>query len=305
MANDNSYRPDIEALRSSNNEQRSRERLKAHYDVERVLAQRLRDSSQPDRRTLYEAAYSELFSKLPDHPQHRTNPEKRALGTLSQVQFLRNFSTDASVLVEIGCGDAAVTKGIAPFVANAIGIDVTDALLGGPTPPNFRFAKSDGTNLDLDDNSVDVVYSNQLMEHLHPDDAIEQLAEIARILKPGGRYICSTPNRLTGPHDISGYFSYHPLGLHLREYDYNSLSLLLRQAGFTSIEAVLRLRGRSTVVPAGYFVYAEKLFSRIPQSLRAYLSRIGAIRTILGVVLIGRKDRVPSRGVTSCGSPRT
>jgi predicted SAM-dependent methyltransferase len=34
--------------------------------------------------------------------------------------------------------------------------------------------------------SVDLAYSNQLMEHLHPDDASEQLANVYRALKPGG-----------------------------------------------------------------------------------------------------------------------
>ncbi|HTE38781.1 MAG TPA: class I SAM-dependent methyltransferase, partial [Reyranella sp.] len=263
--------------------------LKAHYDVERELAQRLRDSHPSDRQNMYEVAYSELFSKLPDHPQHKVNPEKRALSTLSQVKFLQTFTTTTSILVEVGCGDAAVTKGIAPYVASAIGIDVTDALLGRLSPPNFRFVKSNGVDFGLSDVSADVVYSNQLMEHLHPDDAIRQLVEIARILKPGGCYICSTPNRLTGPHDISGYFSYHPLGLHLREYDHASLSLLFEQAGFSSIYSVLRLKGRSTVVPARYLVWAEKLYSLMPQVVRGRLSRNRAIRALFGVILIGRK----------------
>jgi class 3 adenylate cyclase len=29
---------------------------------------------------------------------------------------------------------------------------------------------------------VDVVISNQMMEHLHPDDAIDQLNEVLRVL---------------------------------------------------------------------------------------------------------------------------
>jgi hypothetical protein len=30
--------------------------------------------------------------------------------------------------------------------------------------------------------------------------------EINRILKPGGQYLCATPSRVTGPHDISVFF---------------------------------------------------------------------------------------------------
>src|SRR3712207_8321428 len=50
------------------------------------------------------------------------------------------------------------------------------------------------------------LFRSQLMEHLHPEDAAEQLANIARALAPGGVYVCVTPNRLYGPSDISMYF---------------------------------------------------------------------------------------------------
>ena len=33
------------------------------------------------------------------------------------------------------------------------------------------------------DKLIDLAYSNQLMEHLHPEDAIEQVKDIHRILK--------------------------------------------------------------------------------------------------------------------------
>ena len=32
------------------------------------------------------------------------------------------------------------------------------------------------------------------------------LANLYRALKPGAVYVCITPNRLSGPHDISLYF---------------------------------------------------------------------------------------------------
>lgn len=56
------------------------------------------------------------------------------------------------------------------------------------------------------------------MEHLHPDDAYEQLQEIYNALIPGGIYICITPNRLSGPHDVSQYFDSIATGFHPKEY---------------------------------------------------------------------------------------
>ncbi len=41
----------------------------------------------------------------------------------------------------------------------------------------------------FDSDSIDLVISNQLMEHLHPDDAYDQLREVYRVLRDGGRYV--------------------------------------------------------------------------------------------------------------------
>ena len=60
-----------------------------------------------------------------------------------------------------------------------------------------------GVDLMLENNSIDVVYSHQLMEHLHEEDAIDQLQSIYNALRPGGKYICITPNKVLGPWDIS------------------------------------------------------------------------------------------------------
>jgi predicted SAM-dependent methyltransferase len=50
---------------------------------------------------------------------------------------------------------------------------------------NFRFVKTSGVEIPLADASVGLAHSDQLMEHLHIDDAEPQLREVYRILKPG------------------------------------------------------------------------------------------------------------------------
>ena len=44
----------------------------------------------------------------------------------------------------------------------------------------------DGFNFLFKNENIDLAYSNQLMEHLHPEDAIEQVKDISRILKTKG-----------------------------------------------------------------------------------------------------------------------
>jgi SAM-dependent methyltransferase len=94
-------------------------------------------------------------------------------------------------------------------------------------PPMFGQSRDD-IHLPLDDDSVDIVLSNELVEHLHPNDAADQIAEVYRILKPNGVYLCGTPNRISGPYDCSNIAPELPCavvgnmyvanGLHLKEY---------------------------------------------------------------------------------------
>ena len=283
-------RPDAERLRAINREVRSPDRLRAHYEIERELAERLRASQPEERGSLYAEVYNELFARLPDHPQHRADPEKRRRSTAMQVAFLRSLLFPSAIFGEVGCGDAAVTQAVAANVREAVGIDVTGTLIDhAAAPANFRFARTNGTNLPLADGMADLVYSNQLMEHLHPDDAQVQLQEVIRVLRPGGCYVCSTPNRLTGPHDISCYFDHEPRGFHLREYDHASLAQMFQSAGFRSVRAVVAVKGRRMTLPVGPVSFVEWLLSELPRQMQIRLTSFGPVRSMAGIMLIGQK----------------
>src|SRR5262249_18317316 len=200
-------RPDFARHRQSSEDKRSPERLFAHYSLERELSNRLRFAPREERLALYTTVYQELFESLPDHPQR--SPSKDPSRVDAQLRGMVRHLDAGSVFLEIGCGDAAVAFAAAKIVATAYGLDVIDALIDVSTmPANFAFVRTSGVDIPLPDNTVDFAYSYQFMEHLHPNDAVDQLREIQRVLKSGGRYMCITPNRVTGPHDISVYFNY-------------------------------------------------------------------------------------------------
>jgi SAM-dependent methyltransferase len=262
-------RPDHERTRRLNGERRSPERLAAHYAVERRLADRLRQAPLGERTRVYSEVYSELFASLPDHPQHAAERTDQARRVKGQLALLTPLLGGERRYLEIGCGDAAVTFAMARRVRAAYGLDVTDALIHRPAAPiNFRFLKTDGVRIPLPTASVDLVYSNQLMEHLHPDDAEAQLREVVRVLAPGGLYLCRTPNRLTGPHDISVYFDYQATGFHLCEYDYRSLRRLMRAAGFASVRFFVG-GPRRAPMPFPLAAAIESLLDRLPPAARA------------------------------------
>ncbi len=127
------------------------------------------------------------------------------------------------------------------------------------------------------------------MEHLHPDDASDQLREIFRILRPGGVYLCITPNRLSGPHDISRYFSDTAQGLHLREYSAGELCELFQRAGFTDLTAIVGRGNRTLRVRAGWYVAAERALAAIPLGVRRPVTRNALVTAALGIKLFARK----------------
>jgi SAM-dependent methyltransferase len=273
-------------------ETRTLERVRFHFEVERELADRLRHGSRAERATLYSAVYDELFRRVPDHPQltRRRDAEALRAKVEPQLQMLRRYLTPETVYLELGAGDCAVSVAVAPLVRKVYAVDVSAEIARVENPPaNFQLVLSDGTNIPVPAASVDLVYSNQLMEHLHPDDALEQLRAVHACLAPGGRYLCVTPNRLSGPHDISKYFEESARGFHLKEYTACELARIFREAGFSQVRALHGGKGRFVESAAAPLVLLEKVIGCVPARVRRALGRQAVFRALLGIQLIGIK----------------
>jgi len=154
-------------------------------------------------------------------------------------------------------------------------------------PSNFQFVKTAGVEIAQPDQSVDLVYSNQLMEHLHVDDVHDQLREIIRILRPGGRYLCITPSRVTGPHDISCLFDDTATGFHMREYDCGSIRAIFLGAGFSRVDFPLVIRGRWLATPPYLALRTLELsLLRVPNRFRR---KMRFVTPLMGVTAFGTK----------------
>lgn len=250
---------------------RTAERIRHHYRVERELADRLRSSTPEDRVTLYNEVYDELFAQVVDHPQLREGTDRAGRDAVVSryARQLRPMVPPGSTLLEVGAGDCALSLKMAPHVRRVIATDVSAdiASLAG-SAENFEFRVVDGRTFPVEDGSIDVAYSNQLLEHLHPDDAREQTANVLATLAPGGRYVCLTPHPLSGPHDVSVHFTAEPTGFHLREYRTRDLVELFRAAGFGSVKVPAHLGRFQAVLPAAPFLLVERLVALLPVRLR-------------------------------------
>jgi SAM-dependent methyltransferase len=270
--------------------QAAREKHRRHYELEKRLANRLRSASRDERRGLYPEVYDELYRSLPEHPLHlqRHDPVATAASVRSSRRFIDPYLRPDSVFLEVGAGDAALSIAVSTDVAHVYAIEVSAEKANDRSiPHNMEFVITDGLDIPVPAGSIDVAFSNQVMEHLHPDDAKEQLENIYRSLKPGAPYVCLTPNYLNGPHDVSSYFDQVPTGFHLKEYTTGELAALFRGAGFRKIGVMFSLKFRIVVVPAGVVRPLEFLLSKLPFRLRNAIGDRQPVQQLLGLRLIG------------------
>lgn len=273
-------------------ESRTPEQLRQHYEVERELADRLRNATREERRTLYSEVYDELFKRVPLHPQHtnQSSPERLAADVAEKMQIAAPFLKPDSVFLEVGPGDCEFAKAVAEKVKKVLAIDVSDEITRKRVlPENLELVISDGSSIPVPPGSVNVAYSNQLMEHLHPDDAVDQLCGLHAALAPGGVYLCITPSRLTGPHDISCVYDREATGFHLKEYTVGDLATLFRKVGFDEVCIIFGGRGKFTLLPTWTATICESLLSLLPHAPRKWLALKPPFRWLFGVRLAGIK----------------
>ena len=171
-------------------------------------------------------------------------PESRSTSTRSTV------SAQGRTCLEIGAGDCTLASRVAARAGKVYALEVSEEITAAAAQrANMELVITDGRSIPVPTATVHVAFSDQLMEHLHPDDAAEQLANIHRALASSGVYLCITPNRMSGPHDISRNFDPVATGFHLKEYTNQELATLMREAGFSRVCTFLTVHGRTVTAP--------------------------------------------------------
>jgi SAM-dependent methyltransferase len=271
---------------------RSVDEIMEHYALEKLLAAQLRNSQKHGRGRLYTELYDKLYKNIPHHTQisRKKNLEISRREVDCKMRLVKPFLTADTVFLEVGPGDCHFSFEVAKFVRKVYAVDVSREITkNSQLPTNFELSISDGCSIPVAENHISVAYSNQLMEHLHPEDSYEQLMEIYAALRPGGVYICITPNRLAGPHDISKYFDTVATGFHLKEYTNRDVHDLLRQVGFSKVITYMGGKGVYYRFPYLLTLLVEGLLSRLPFYLRYRLANFLPVRAILGVIMVAQK----------------
>ena len=264
--------------------------VREHYELEKQLARQLMAAQRDERRHLYSALYDKLFRRLPHHPQWARKASEAQTQRSNRLQFaqLKPHLRPDTVYLEVGAGDCRFAAAVAAQVKQVYAVDVSDEITRGKTfPANLRVVLSDGCSIPVAPGSVTVAYSNQLMEHLHPDDAREQLRKLFTALAPGGVYVCCTPNRLTGPHDVSRGFDPVATGFHLKEYTARELAGLFQEAGFAQTLGYMGIASVVVRVPMAGLLLFERFLASSWAPRRGLAGRL--MTSLSNIRLVGRR----------------
>ena len=140
-----------------------------------------------------------------------------------------------ATVLEAGCGEGYGADLLAEVAAKVVALDY-DRLTAEHVRrayPRVGVVRGNLATLPLADGSVDVVANLQVIEHLWDQHGF--LVECRRVLRPGGRLLVTTPNRITFSPGRDT-----PLNpFHTRELSPSELDSLLTEAGFE----VLSLEG--------------------------------------------------------------
>jgi SAM-dependent methyltransferase len=161
-----------------------------------------------------------LYEFLPDDTSRQTFSLRECLRAIDRDSRDR----DGLTILDVGCGAGISYNAFSARCTNLnwIGLDIVDSQEVKERPKKrLPLCAYDGMRVPLREDSVDIVYSRQVFEHVrHPGDV---LSETRRVLRPGGLFVGSTSH--LEPFHSRSYWNYTPYGF----------CVLLRDAGFHSI----------------------------------------------------------------------
>jgi len=167
-------------------------------------------------------------------------------------------------LLDVGCGTKPYRRLFA--VDSYKGLDIDSEVTRAHGVADYYY---DGGRFPITDASFDSALCNQVLEHVfNPDDF---LAEISRVLKPGGQLLLTIPfvwDEHEQPYDYARYSSF-------------GLTALLERAGFEIVEH-RKLGDDASILFQLANAYLYKITARLPPLLRLLIAT--PLRTAINIL---------------------
>lgn len=176
-------------------------------------------------------------------------------------------------VLDLGCGPGGLLPHLCSVARSVTGADLSEASVAAANArcqgaPGFSGAHTIG-NLQKDRASFDVIFSVEVVEHLDDDSLAALLSTAHGLLKPGGRFIVTTPN----DENLSKSYMYSPATnelyhrwQHMRSWNSETLPQRLTAAGFrveTTYATNLAMQGHTRDALLRRFIhYSNRLRGR-------------------------------------------
>jgi hypothetical protein len=224
------------------------------FDEEVAAAEKIKASApfSKERNSLIKEGYA-LINQIAEEKAQRRGMKISSYGANDACSRLvkrlvhkhkKQTNKDTLVFYEAGVGTGLVINAL--LEEKHIHIKGCDAILNENLKNNSRLDLHEGTIFDslqeTGDESIDIFYWNDVLEHILDDEINEYLKLIYHKMAYGGIIITITPNRLYGPCDVTRLF--YPAGtkakgFHFHEYTYAEVTKLFKVYGFTSFGNVV------------------------------------------------------------------
>lgn len=110
------------------------------------------------------------------------------------IELLRRHGRSSGDLLEIGAGTGWQAKALseAGYRVEAIDLPATRTISGHALNRHWPIRDYDGVHIPFGDDSFDIIYSSNVLEHVEQLDAL--MEEMRRVLRPGGIALHLLPN---------------------------------------------------------------------------------------------------------------
>jgi ubiquinone/menaquinone biosynthesis C-methylase UbiE len=171
---------------------------------------------------------------------------------------------DNITIIDFGCGNGKILEEIKKinFKARLIGLDVSETALeqARKNLPEIKFYKiNDGEKIPLKSENADFIFSSEVIEHIY--DTENAFSEMARILRPGGKILLTTPyhglikNLLITIFAFNKHFN--PISPHIRFFTKKTLLELLNKNNLKVLK--IGYYGRFWPISHSIYVLAQKI----------------------------------------------
>ena len=204
---------------------------------------------------------------------------------LCRYRFAQLLVKD-KVVLDIGSGVGYGAKILAEKASAVVAVDLSEEAVRYANEEyagdNIEMVVADGHGLPLASDSVDVVVSFELIEHLQGQQA--HLHEVNRVLKPNGLTVISTPNRIFYSQESNQANPFHT-----HEFDFQEFLAFLKSV-FSSVQIYFQNH------IAGLIIGNPTLFQEVTACLQEEVANLEATSNFFVGVCTHGLDNQPRLG---------